>query len=117
MSLSRKRVLIGDADEIVLALTLHILQRQGYLVDVTSHPEEFSKKLRATQYHAVLVDPNLSLKGVQWIKSVVAEFPDVACRLIIAGTAPKHDLTVCATLPKPLEFGLLIATVEACVKK
>jgi hypothetical protein len=47
----------------------------------------------------------------------VAEFPDVACRLIITGVAPKHDLKVCATLPKPLEFGLLIDTVEACVKK
>jgi DNA-binding NtrC family response regulator len=117
LSLSRKRVLIGDADEIVLALTLHILQRQGYLVDVTSMADEFSKKLRAAQYHAVLVDPNVSPKGVQWIKSVLNEFPDVARRLIITGAAPKHDLTVCATLPKPLEFGLLIDTVEACVKK
>jgi DNA-binding NtrC family response regulator len=117
LSLSHKRVLIGDADEIVLALTLHILQRQGYQVDVTSLPDEFSKKLRAAHYHAVLVDPNVSPQGVRWIKSVLAEFPDVARRLIIAGAAPKHDLTVCATLPKPLEFGLLIDTVEACVQK
>ena len=117
MSLSRKRILVGDADEIVLALILHILQRQGYEVDVTTRPEEFSDKLRARDYHAVLVDPNISPLGVKWVKSVLAEFPGVCSRLIIATAAPKHDLTVYATLPKPLEFGLLIATVEACVKK
>ena len=61
MSLSRKRILVGDADEIVLALILHILQRQGYEVDVTTRPEEFSDKLRARDYHAVLVDPNRTL--------------------------------------------------------
>jgi hypothetical protein len=47
----------------------------------------------------------------------LAEFPGLCSRLIIATASPKHDLTVHATLPKPLEFGLLIATVEACVKK
>jgi DNA-binding response OmpR family regulator len=117
LSLSRKRVLVGDADEIVLALILHILQRQGYLVDVTTRPEEFSERLRAGQYHAVLVDPDLSPHGVKWVKGILAEFPGVGSRLIIATAAPRHDLTVHATLPKPLEFGLLIATVEACVKK
>jgi len=117
LSLSRKRVLVGDSDEIVLALTLHILQRQGYEVDVTTKPQEFSEKLHAREYHAVLVDPNLSPQGLKWVKSLLAEFPGVCSRLIIATAAPKHDLTVCATLPKPLEFGLLIATVEACVKK
>ena len=71
----------------------------------------------AGHYHAVLVDPNLSPQGVKWLKSILAELPGVFSRLIIATATPKHDLTVCATLPKPLEFGLLIATVEACVKK
>jgi DNA-binding response OmpR family regulator len=117
LSLSRKRVLVADADEIVLALILHILQRQGYEVDVTTRPEELSEKLRAGHYHAVLVDPNLSPQGVKWIKGILAEFPGVCSRLIITTASPKHDLTVHATLPKPLEFGLLIATVEACVKK
>src|SRR4029077_19560173 len=71
LSLSRKRVLVADADEIVLALILHILQRQGYDVDVTTQAEEFSEKLRAGQYQAVLVDPNISPKGVKWIKSIL----------------------------------------------
>src|SRR4029077_14211020 len=117
LSLPRKRVLVADADEIVLALILHILQRQGYDVDVTTRPEDLSERLRAGQYQAVLVDPNISPKGVKWIKSILTEFPGLCSRLIIATASPKHDLTVHATLPKPLEFGLLIATVEACVKK
>jgi len=117
LSLSRKRVLVGDADEIVLALTLHILQRQGYEVDVTTRPEEFSEKLRKANYHAVLVDPNISSTGVMWVKSVLADFPGLCSRLILASAAGKHDLSIFATLQKPLEFGLLIDTVEACVKK
>src|SRR4029077_7879375 len=60
LSLPRKRVLVADADEIVLALILHILQRQGYDVDVTTRPEELSERLRAGQYQAVLIDPNIS---------------------------------------------------------
>jgi DNA-binding NtrC family response regulator len=117
LSQSRKRILVGDADEIVLALILHILQRQGYDVDATTRAEEFSEKLSAHNYQAVLVDPNLSPHGLKWVKGILAQFPGVCSRLIIATAAPKHDLTVHATLPKPLEFGLLIDTVEACVKK
>jgi DNA-binding NtrC family response regulator len=114
LSPSGKRVLVGDADEIVLALILHILQRQGYQVDVTTRPDVFSEKLRNGNYHAVLVDPNVSPQGVKWIKTILADFPGLCSRMIIAAARPKHDLAVYATLPKPLEFGLLISTVEAC---
>lgn len=77
LSVSRKRVLVGDADEIVLALILHILQRQGYAVDVTIEAAEFTRRLRAGRYDAVLVDPAVSPGGAQWIRDLVAAMPEL----------------------------------------
>ena len=117
MSVSRKRVLVGDADEIVLALILHILQRQGYAVDVTAEAAEFTQKLRTGRYDAILVDPAMSPSGAQWIRDLVATMPELRNRLIVAGAAGGSDLPVRATLRKPIEFGLLIDTVHDCAEQ
>ena len=117
MSVSRKRVLVGDADEIVLALILHILQRQGYAVDVTAEAAEFTQRLRTGRYDAILVDPAMSPGGAQWIRDLVATMPELGNRLIVAGAAAGSDLPVRATLRKPLEFGLLIDTVHDCAEQ
>lgn len=117
MSVSRKRVLVGDADEIVLALILHILQRQGYSVDVTTEAAEFTQSLRTGRYDAILVDPAMSPSGAQWIRDLVATMPELRNRLIVAGAAGGSDLPVRATLRKPLEFGLLIDTVHDCAEQ
>jgi len=117
LSVSRKRVLVGDADEIVLALILHILQRQGYAVDVTAEAAEFTQRLRTGRYDAILVDPAMSPSGVEWIRDLVATMPELRNRLIVAGAAAGADLPVRATLRKPLEFGLLIDTVHDCAEQ
>lgn len=117
MSVSRKRVLVGDADEIVLALILHILQRQGYAVDVTAEAAEFTRRLHTGRYDAILVDPAMSPSGVEWIRDLVATMPELRNRLIVAGAAAGADLPVRATLRKPLEFGLLIDTVHDCAEQ
>ena len=117
MSVSRKRVLVGDADEIVLALILHILQRQGYTVDVTAEAAEFTRRLHTGRYDAILVDPAMSPSGVEWIRDLVATMPELRNRLIVAGAAAGADLPVRATLRKPLEFGLLIDTVHDCAEQ
>jgi CheY-like chemotaxis protein len=117
LSVSRKRVLVGDADEIVLALILHILQRQGYAVDVTTEAAELTRRLRAGRYDAVLVDPAVSPGGAQWIRDLVAAMPELRNRLIVAGSAAGCELPVRATLRKPLEFGLLIDTVHDCAEQ
>jgi len=117
LSVSRKRVLVGDADEIVLALILHILQRQGYAVDVTAEAAEFTRRLHTGRYDAILVDPAMSPSGVEWIRDLVATMPELRNRLIVAGAAAGADLPVRATLRKPLEFGLLIDTVHDCAEQ
>jgi len=117
LSVSRKRVLVGDADEIVLALILHILQRQGYTVDVTAEAAEFTRRLHTGRYDAILVDPAMSPSGVEWIRDLVATMPELRNRLIVAGAAAGADLPVRATLRKPLEFGLLIDTVHDCAQQ
>jgi CheY-like chemotaxis protein len=110
-------VLVGDADEIVLALILHILQRQGYAVDVTSEAAEFAQRLRRGRYDAILVDPAMSPSGVHWVRDLVATMPELRKRLIVAGAQASSDLPVRATLRKPLEFGLLIDTVHDCAEQ
>ena len=117
VSAGARRILVVDDDPMVATTVQRVLRPEGYEVDVATKPEEFSGKLRQADYHAVLVDPNISPTGVKWVNSVLAEFPGLCSRLIMATAAAKHGLSVFATLQKPLEFGLLIDTVEACVKK
>ena len=108
MSSSSTKVLVAEGDEIVLALISHILHRQGYTVDVATSAEEASQHLTRQQYRAIVIDSNLA--------SALRGFPDhLSCTILLSPNA-SSDLPVHAVIQKPVEFGLLVDTVAACVE-
>jgi len=102
---ARKRVLVAEKDEIVLALISHILNRQGYSVEVALSAEEASKRLSSARFDAVLFDAKFS--------STISR--EMAPRTILLGTTDT-DLPVHSMLEKPIEFGALVQAVAGCVQ-
>ncbi len=111
----RKKVLVVDADEIVLALLTHILTRQGYLVDPAVNAQQAASLLREGSYAALLIDWKLAGSDT-WLRNALANRPSLAKRLVITGSPGDTDLPVRTVLPKPIEFDVLIRVVEDCSK-
>lgn len=110
MSSPRRRILVAESDEIVLALISHILNRQGYAVDVASTAEEASSRLASQRYEAVLLDSNLS-------KTLTASPKLAAQTILLSANSSDSELPVHSIIRKPIEFGLLIQAVADCVTK
>jgi DNA-binding response OmpR family regulator len=109
----RKRILVAERDDIVLALISHILTRQGYVVDNAATADQIKACLRANAYDAILIDASLPGGAIEWLRSAV---PDSERRLVIlASQNMTEDVPARAVLRKPIEFNLLVETVAACV--
>ena len=105
---SSKRILVADRDEIVLALTRHILTRHGYFVDIASDARMLDDLLRLNSYGSILVD--IDLTGAEWMRALPAETRG----RVIALVSSEHDgLPVKATIRKPLELDALADVVAA----
>ena len=105
---------MAESDDIVLALISHILHRQGYLVDVAGSAEEAESHLAVNMPDAALLDTRLPGGGAEWMRRCI---PDGDRRLIILSYgAFNADVPAMAILQKPIEFGLLVETVAACVQ-
>jgi DNA-binding response OmpR family regulator len=105
---------VAESDDIVLALISHILNRQGYLVDVAASAEEAESRLAMALHDAVLLDARLPGGGPDWMRRCVT---DGKRRLIILTSGPfDDDVPAAAVLCKPIEFDLLVDTVAACLK-
>jgi DNA-binding response OmpR family regulator len=105
---------VAESDDIVLALISHILNRQGYLVDVAGSAVEAESHLAANMPDAALLDTKLPGGGADWMRRCI---PDGEKRLIILSSGPfDEDVPAAAVLRKPIEFGLLVETVAACAK-
>jgi DNA-binding response OmpR family regulator len=106
---------VAESDDIVLALISHILNRQGYLVDVAGSAEEAESHLASNIPDVALLDAKLPGGGADWMRRCI---PDGERRLIIlsSGVFDAADVPAVAILQKPIEFGLLVETVAACVK-
>ncbi|HEY8183113.1 MAG TPA: response regulator [Thermoanaerobaculia bacterium] len=104
---------MAESDDIVLALISHILNREGYLVDVACTALEAESRLAANIPDAALLDTKLPGGGADWMRRCI---PDGEQRLIILTSATlEEDVPAAAVLRKPIEFNLLLETVAACV--
>ena len=105
---------MADSDDIVLALISHILHRQGYVVDVAGSAEEAESHLAVNIPDLALLDVKLPGGGPDWMRRCI---PDSDRRLIILSSgAFDADVPAVAILRKPIEFGLLVETVAACLQ-
>jgi CheY-like chemotaxis protein len=106
----RRRILVADSDEIVVALICHILNRQGYTVDAALTDAEARDRMASQRYDAILLDSNLA--------NAVSDLPKLVARtILLSANNSDSDAPVHAVLQKPIEFALLIETVAACVKE
>jgi DNA-binding response OmpR family regulator len=104
---------VAEGDDIVLALIAHILNRQGYLVDVAGSAVEVESHLAANIPDAALLDAKLPGGGADWMRRCI---PDGEQRLIILSSGSfDADVPAAAILRKPIELNLLVETVAACV--
>jgi len=110
LSSPRRKILVADRDEIVVALISHLLHRQGYAVEVALTTDEAAARLNGRQYAAILLDGGFS--------RLLQQAPQLAPRTILLSPKPTDtDLPVHAIILKPIELQLLIDTVNECAKE
>ena len=108
MSPHRKRVVVIESDDIVLALILHILKRQGFDVD-TAVDAAAALEFLAKRPDVVIADGGV----VSQLADVLRTMTD---RLIITGHSESLREEACAVVRKPLEVALLVDTVKRCAR-
>ena len=108
MSSPRRKILVADRDEIVVALISHLLNRQGYAVEIALTADEAAARLRGRQFDAILLDAAFE-RVLQ---------PRLAPRTILLSPKPTDtSLPVHAIILKPIELQALIDTVNRCAKE
>ena len=109
MSSPPRKILVADADEIVVALISHLLHRQGYSVDIALNADEAAGRLASHLYDVILLDSRFA--------RALRNAPQLAARtILLSPKAIDTDLPVHAILLKPIEFRSLIDTVSRCAK-
>jgi DNA-binding response OmpR family regulator len=98
------RILVAESDEIVLALITHILNREGYSVDVAVTADQARLCLLQSFYSAVVMD-----------SAIISAVDGHGSRTILLSRHATSDLPVHTVIQKPVEFGLLIDSVRRIV--
>lgn len=104
----RKRVVVIEPDDIVLALILHVLKRQGFDVDTADEPVA-ARPLLAKVPDVVVADGGS-------VPALADLLEPLRTRLIITGHADVLGDVACAVVRKPLEVELLLDTVRRCAQ-
>jgi two-component system alkaline phosphatase synthesis response regulator PhoP len=114
-----KKVLVVENDEVVLILISHILTRHSYVVHTSSDAFEAGELLLREPYDAVLLDLKLVGGGVDLLRKIEQENPDLLRKIIVV-TGALHEaekiahLPLHATVRKPFEVSSLVETVHRC---
>lgn len=117
------RILVVDDEQDNCDFFQLLLSREGYEVDTTTKPEECIERLKAKDYHLVLLDmmmPNLS--GTEVLQRIREVDTDVA--VIVATAYPAVDTAVASLkaqasdyVKKPVEPGELLEAVRSALAK
>ncbi|MHC4887072.1 MAG: response regulator [Planctomycetota bacterium] len=89
----KKTILLIDDDRMVLRTLRRQLERAGYRVFLTVHPEEVMTELRRGSASALITDFNMpGINGDELIRKVQAEFPRFPCIVLTAYASRKNIL-------------------------
>lgn len=105
----RKKFLVVEPDEIVLALITHILTRRGYAVEPRTEPPP----AEAPRSDAAVIDAK-SITS-EWLHAFFGANPGLQRRVILLGEPEPGAPSVFAVLPKPVDVGLLVETARRCI--
>jgi CheY-like chemotaxis protein len=117
-------ILIIDDDPAILGLLAVVLRREGFECDLAVDGAEAEKKLRITDYDAILLDLMLPRQnGFELIRFLKAERRAMLERVIVVTAVAEitlRDFTdqklVCALLRKPFDLHQLVETVTTCAE-
>ena len=118
-----KKVLVAEADEIVLVLITHVLTRQSYIVHNSTTAEETERMLDSGGYDAVIVAPRmLDGNAGAFLRGAVERNPSLRHKMIVLTTQAEETavfqaLGVEAILRKPVEIHDLMQTVYDTVAR
>jgi DNA-binding NtrC family response regulator len=119
----KKTILIVDDDKFILNVFSHILQKQGYNVDVVETGQETLENINEKKYDLALIDVNLpDINGVDLISKINSIDPDII-KIVITGFPSIEDATntmdlgVTAYLVKPVKSEELITLITKKLEK
>ena len=119
MEVSRK-VLVAEADEVVLVLITHILTRQSYTVHRAATAAETEQLIARGDYDAMIVAPCMPDDCSGFLCRILETNPALKCRLIVLANSASEAASfekagVQAVMRKPIEVYDLMQTVHDCV--
>jgi DNA-binding response OmpR family regulator len=120
MPANDKRILIVDDDDAIRALLFTILRRKRFAVDGARNGIEALTRLRSCVYSVMLLDLMMPMKSGWDVLDELKKLPAHTRPIVIvltAGNEPR-DLDpsiVAASIRKPFDVELLMATVTACM--
>ena len=121
LEMSEPRVLVVDDDPAVSTLIHALLRRRGYSCDLVADGDDAIRRLRTSDYSAVLLDLMLpGAFGFDVIRFLRAERPATAERVVVMTAACPATLrdfdtsSVHALLHKPFDIDELVANVDEC---
>jgi len=117
LEVSPKKVLVAEADEIVLVLITHALSRYFRVVHRCGDGLELEPMLRSESYDAVLVDLKLADGGPGLLRRLIDRDPSLQRKLIVMTMCAEDGraldgIPVAAVVRKPVELYDLIDTVR-----
>ena len=122
--LTRKpRLLLLDDDPSMQRLVLSMLKKEGYRVDVVSSGQQAIEKVRANEYHALLLDVMTPTEGgLTVIRYLQKESPAMVKRVVLVTASPQSVLhavekDVFAIVHKPFEAKELLATIKRALNQ
>ncbi|HEX9160985.1 MAG TPA: response regulator [Thermoanaerobaculia bacterium] len=115
-----KKILVIENDEVIVVLISHILTRSSYVVHTTFDAQEVDDILARDQYDAILLDLKMPHGGVDLIRKLEKEQPELLRKIIVVTGALDEALKIAdvplhAVVRKPFEVGALLETVRTCV--
>jgi len=109
-----KRILIVDDEESIRTMLTHMLEEEGYTVQVAENGEEGLDCVKRFAFDLVITDMIMPVKdGLKFIMELVRDYPDLKILAISGGGAIKAEryLTMAGFL------GYNIATLEKPFKR
>ena len=117
-----KRILVVDDEVQIRTMLTHMLEQEGYAVQVAENGEEGLDFVRRLAFDLVITDMIMPVKdGLKFIMELVHDYPDLKILAVSGGGAIKAEryLTMAgflgdniATLEKPFKRDVLLELVE-----
>ncbi len=99
-----RRILVVDDDTAVHRVVSALFAADGHVVDALRSGEAALERARTCEYDLIVADARATARGTSFAEALLAEHPDWATRLAIAGGSGRTDSGVPRYLAKPFNL-------------